>query len=138
MKKFLNEFKTFALRGNVMDLAVGMIIGSAFTAIVTALKDNFIQPILDFITRTHTADYYAKEVLLGYLSAFISAIINFIIIAFVLFLLIKGMNTLMSIGKKKEEPKEEAPTTKVCPFCKSEIAIEATRCAHCTSKLGEE
>lgn len=138
MKKFLNEFKTFALRGNVMDLAIGMIIGSAFTAIVTALKDNFIQPILDFVTRTHTVDYYTKEILLGYLSAFISAVINFIIIALVLFLLIKGMNTLMSIGKKKEEPKEEAPTTKVCPFCKSEIAIEATRCAHCTSKLDEE
>lgn len=135
MKKFLNEFKTFALRGNVMELAVGMIIGSAFTAIVTALKDNFIQPILDLVTRTHTADYYTKEILLGYLSAFISAIINFIIIAFVLFLLIKGMNSLMSIGKKKEDPKEEAPTTKVCPFCKSEIAIEATRCAYCTSEI---
>ena len=135
MKKFLNEFKTFALRGNVMDLAVGMIIGSAFTAIVTALKDNFIQPILDFVTRTHTADYYTKEILLGYLSAFISAIINFIIIAFVLFLLIKGMNTLMTIGKKKQEEVSVEPTTKVCPFCKSEIAITATRCAHCTSEL---
>ncbi len=137
MKKFLNEFKTFALRGNVMDLAVGMIIGSAFTAIVTALKDNFIQPILDFVTHTHTADYYTKEVLLGYLSAFISAIINFIIIAFVLFLLIKGINTLMSIGKKKTEDSPAEPTTKICPFCKSEIAIEAVRCAHCTSKLDE-
>ena len=135
MKKFLNEFKTFALRGNVMDLAVGMIIGSAFTAIVTALKDNFIQPILDFVTRTHTADYYTKEILLGYLSAFISAIINFIIIAFVLFLLIKGMNTLMTIGKKKQEEASVEPTTKVCPFCKSEIAITATRCANCTSEL---
>ena len=135
MKKFLNEFKTFALRGNVMDLAVGMIIGSAFTAIVTALKDNFIQPILDFVTRTHPADYYTKEILLGYVSAFISAIINFIIIAFVLFLLIKGMNTLMTIGKKKEETTPEEPTTKVCPFCKSEISIDATRCAHCTSEL---
>lgn len=135
MKKFLNEFKAFALRGNVMDLAIGMIIGSAFTAIVTALKDNFIQPILDFVTRTHTADYYTKEILLGYLSAFISAIINFIIIAFVLFLLIKGMNSLMTIGKKKVEETPEEPTTKVCPFCKSEIAIDATRCAHCTSEL---
>lgn len=135
MKKFLNEFKTFALRGNVMDLAVGMIIGSAFTAIVTALKDNFIQPILDFVTRTHTVEYYTKEVLLGYLSAFISSVINFLIIAFVLFLLIKGMNTLMSIGKKKAEEEPAAPTTKVCPFCKSEISIEATRCAHCTSEL---
>lgn len=137
MKKFFNEFKTFALRGNVMDLAVGMIIGSAFTAIVTALKDNFIQPILDFVTRTHAADYYTKEVLLGYLSAFVSAIINFVIIAFVLFLLIKGVNSLMTLGKKKEEEIPEEPTTKVCPFCKSEIAIEATRCAHCTSELTE-
>ena len=133
MKKFLNEFKTFALRGNVMDLAVVMIIGGAFTAIVTALKDNFIQPILDFVTRTHP-EMYTKTELLGFLSAFISAVINFIIIAFVLFLLIKGMNTLMSIGKKKEEAPAE-PTTKICPFCKSEIAIDATRCAHCTSEL---
>lgn len=136
MKKFFHEFKTFALRGNVMDLAVGMIIGSAFTAIVTSLKDNFIQPILDFVTRTHTADYYTKEILLGYLSSFISAIINFIIIAFVLFLLIKGMNTLMALGKKKDT-EVVAPTTKVCPFCKSEIAIDATRCPHCTSQLDE-
>lgn len=135
MKKFLNEFKTFALRGNVMDLAVGMIIGSAFTAIVTALKDNFIQPIIDFVTRTHPA-IYTKEELLGYLSAFISAVINFFIIALVLFLLIKGMNTLMCIGKKKEETPAE-PTTKICPFCKSEIPLEATRCAHCTSQLDE-
>ena len=135
MKKFFNEFKTFALRGNVMDLAIGMIIGSAFTAIVTALKDNFIQPILDFVTRTQPADYYTTEVLLGYVSAFISSIINFIIIAFVLFLLIKGMNTLMSLGKKKEAEEVAAPTTKVCPFCKSEVAIDATRCAHCTSEL---
>lgn len=135
MKKFLNEFKTFALRGNVMDLAVGMIIGSAFTAIVTALKDNFIQPIIDLVTRTHP-ELYTKQELLGYLSAFISAIINFFIIALVLFLLIKAMNTLMSIGKKKDGPSAE-PTTKVCPFCKSEIPIDATRCAHCTSMLDE-
>ncbi len=135
MKKFLNEFKTFALRGNVVDLAVGMIIGSAFTGIVTSLKDNFIQPILDFVTRSHPA-FYTKEELLGFLSAFISAVINFIIIAFVLFLIIKGINSLMSIGKKKEE-EPAAPTTKVCPFCKSEIAIDATRCAHCTSVLDE-
>ena len=135
MKKFLNEFKTFALRGNVMDLAVGMIIGSAFTAIVTALKDNFIQPIIDLVTRTHP-ELYTKQELLGYLSAFISAIINFLIIALVLFLLIKAMNTLMSIGKKKDEPSAE-PTTKVCPFCKSEIPLDATRCAHCTSMLDE-
>ncbi len=134
MKKFLNEFKTFALRGNVMDLAVGMIIGSAFTAIVTALKDNFIQPLLDFVTRTHP-DFYTKSELLGFLSAFISSVINFIIIAFVLFLLIKGMNVLTSINKKKADPE---PTTKICPYCKSEIDINATRCPHCTSVIEEK
>lgn len=135
MKKFFNEFKSFALRGNVIDLAVGMIIGSAFTAIVTALKDNLIQPILDFVTRSHP-ELYSKQELLGYVSAFISAIINFLIIAFVLFLIIKTVNKLMSIGKKKEEEEEEV-TTKICPFCKSEIPIDATRCAHCTSMLEE-
>lgn len=136
MKKFLNEFKTFALRGNVMDLAVGMIIGSAFTAIVTALKDNFIQPLLDFVTRTHP-DFYTKAELLGFLSAFISSVINFLIIAFVLFLLIKGMNVLTSINKKKADPEPE-PTTKTCPYCKSEIDINATRCPHCTSIIEEK
>ena len=135
MKKFLDEFKKFALRGNVVDLAVGMIIGTAFTAIVTALKDNFIQPILDLVTGAKEFSAYTGDVLLGYLSAFISAIINFIIIAFVLFLIIKGMNTLMAIGKKKEEEAPTAPTTKVCPFCKSEIAIDATKCAFCTSDV---
>lgn len=133
MKKFLEEFKKFALRGNVVDLAVGMIIGTAFTAIVTALKDNFIQPILDLVTGAKDFSAYTGDVLLGYLSAFISAIINFVIIAFVLFLIIKGMNTIMAIGKKKEEP--AVPTTKICPFCKSEIAIDATKCAHCTSDV---
>ena len=135
MKKFLDEFKKFALRGNVVDLAVGMIIGTAFTAIVTALKDNFIQPILDLVTGAKEFSAYTGDFLLGYLSAFISAIINFIIIAFVLFLIIKGMNTLMAIGKKKEEEAPAAPTTKVCPFCKSEIAIDATKCAYCTSDV---
>ena len=134
MKKFFEEFKKFALRGNVMDLAVGMIIGSAFTVIVTALKDNLIQPILDFVTRTHTAEKKKKEVLLGYLSAFISAVINFFIIAFVLFIIIKFINRITTLGKKKDE-EPEIPTTKICPYCKSEISIEATRCPHCTSEL---
>ena len=136
MKKFLNEFKTFALRGNVMDLAIGIIIGGAFTAIVTALIDNFIQPIIELVTRVHPAAYYTKEVLLGYLSAFISSIINFVIIAFVLFLIIKGINSLTSLSKKKEE-EPAAPTTKICPFCKSEIAVDASRCPHCTSELAD-
>ena len=73
---------------------------------------------------------------LGFAAAFGTAVVNFIIMAFVLFCLIKGLNTMMSIGKKKEEP--AAPTTKVCPFCKMEVPIEATRCGHCTSELKED
>jgi len=133
MKKFINEFKAFALKGNVVDLAIGMIIGSAFTAIVTALTTNFIQPILDLVTRAHK-EWYTWAEIAGFISAFISAIINFIIIALVLFIILKGLNKLMSIGKK---PEEKVVTTKVCPFCKSEISIDATRCPHCTSQIEE-
>lgn len=137
MKKFLKEFKAFALKGNIMDLAIGMIIGSAFTGIVTALTANFIQPILDFVTRAHKELYTWGEIA-GFISAFISAVVNFIIIALVLFLIMRGVNKLMEIGHRKESDKPAAaPTTKVCPFCKSEIAIDATRCPHCTSQLEE-
>ncbi len=134
MKKFLQEFKEFALRGNIIDMAVGVVIGTAFTAIVTSLTQNFIQPILDFVTRAHP-EFYTWAELSGFLSAFISAVINFIIIAFVLFIIIKGVNSLTKITSRKKEDEPAAPTTKVCPFCKSEISIEATRCAHCTSQL---
>ena len=130
MKKFLQEFKEFALRGNVMDMAVGIIIGGAFSGIVTSLTDNFINPLISFLTGSAT---YTKADVMGFASAFVSAVINFIIMAFILFCLIKGINKMMSIGKKKEE--EAAPTTKTCPYCKSEIPIDATRCGHCTSEL---
>ncbi len=133
MKKFIEEFKAFALRGNMMDMAVGVIIGGAFTGLVTSLTDNFINPVLNFVTG---GQMYNLQDVAGFASAFISALINFLIMAFVLFCMLKGINTLMSLGKKKEEP--AAPTTKVCPFCKSEISIEATRCPHCTSELNEE
>lgn len=130
MKKFLKEFKEFALRGNVMDMAVGIIIGGAFSGIVTSLTDNFINPVLNAVTGQAV---YTKTDVLGFVSAFVSSVINFIIMAFILFCLIKGVNKLMSIGKKKDVP--AAPTTKICPYCKSEIPLEATRCAHCTSEL---
>ena len=135
MKKFLAEFKEFALRGNVIDLAVGVIIGAAFQNIVDALTSNIISPLLGLFANTNF-DSLAAEVAgvtIQY-GAFITAIINFIIMAFILFLLIKAMNTLTSIGHS-EEPAE--PTTKECPFCKSEIPIGATRCGHCTSVLEE-
>ena len=132
MKKFLKEFKEFALRGNVMDMAIGIIIGGAFTGIVTSLTENFINPLLNMLMGQAT---YTSADAKVFAVAFLAAVINFVITAFILFCLIKGMNNMLSIGKKKEEP--TAPTTKVCPYCKSEIPIEATRCGHCTSQLSE-
>ena len=132
MKKFMKEFKEFALRGNVMDMAVGIIIGGAFSGIVTSLTDNFINPIINLIMGNAS---YTKADVIGFGSAFLASIVNFIIMAFILFCLIRGINKLMSVGKKKEEPK--APTTKICPYCKSEIPLDAVRCAHCTSELTE-
>ncbi|MDY4922982.1 large conductance mechanosensitive channel protein MscL [Frisingicoccus sp.] len=133
MKKFIQEFKAFALRGNVMDMAIGVIIGGAFSGIVTSLTENFINPIIQFVTGQAT---YTAADIGQFATNFGSAVVNFIILAFILFCLIKTMNKLMSIGHKEEAP--AAPTTKTCPFCKSEIAIEATRCPHCTSVLPEE
>lgn len=128
MKKFIEEFKTFALRGNMLEMAVGIIIGGAFSDIVKSLTDNFINPLLNFVTG---AASYTLSDIAGFASAFISALVNFIIMAFVLFCLLKGINKLMSIGKKAPE---EKVTVKTCPYCRSEIAIEATRCPHCTSE----
>lgn len=148
MKKFFSEFKKFALKGNVMDMAIGVIIGGAFSAIVTALTTSFINPLINSIGGAEVGgsiklpwvdysglDAEAAEALKLNYGAFITAIINFVIIALILFLMIKAMNKLMTIGRKKEEEKAEEPTTKTCPYCKSEIAIDATRCPHCTSEL---
>ena len=133
MKKFIEEFKTFALRGNMMDMAVGILIGGAFSGIVTSLTDNFITPILKFITGAET---YDLQDVAGFASSFVSALVNFFIMALVLFCLLKVINKLMKLGRKKEEA--AAPVTKKCPYCMSEIAIEATRCPHCTSELHME
>ncbi|HIS57350.1 MAG: large conductance mechanosensitive channel protein MscL [Lachnospiraceae bacterium] len=101
MKKFMEEFKAFALRGNVMDMAVGVLIGGAFTGIVTSLTDNFINPILNVITGGQT---YTLQDVAGFASTFISSLFNFLITALVLFFLLKGVNTLMSVGRKKDVP----------------------------------
>ena len=134
MGSFMKEFKEFAMKGNVMDLAIGMIIGAAFTEIVSALVDNILSPLIGLLIKVDFNDAAVNvagvDIMYG---AFIMAIINFIIVAFVLFAMIKGMNKL----RKEPEAVEEEPTTKVCPFCKSEIPIEATRCPHCTSQLEE-
>ena len=130
MKKFIEEFKAFALRGNVMDMAVGVIIGGAFSGIVTSLTDNFINPILNVLK---AGKMYTVEDVAGFASNFISAVVNFLIMALILFCLMKGINKLLTFNKKEEAPAE--PTTKVCPFCQSEISIKASRCPHCTSVL---
>ena len=136
MKKLIEEFKAFALRGNVIDLAVGVIIGAAFQNIVTSLTDDIISPLIGLVAKTDFKDLvlsvFGVNIKYG---SFITAVINFLIMAIVLFTLIKIMNKAASLGSRPEEPAE--PTTKTCPFCKSEIAIEATRCPHCTSQLEE-
>lgn len=131
MKKFFAEFKAFALRGNVMDLAVGMIIGAAFTDIVKSLIENFITPIIKTVTGS---EHYALKDVQGFAYNFLGAVVNFILLALILFCLIKAVNKVLAAGKKKEE---ETPTTKVCDFCKSTIPIDASRCPHCTSELSQ-
>ena len=135
MKKIIEEFKEFALRGNVIDLAVGVIIGAAFQNIVTSLTDDIISPLIGLVAKTDFKDMAVTifDVNIKY-GSFITAVINFFIMAVVLFTLIKVMNKAASLGKK-EVP--AAPTTKICPFCRSEIDIQATRCPHCTSQLEE-
>jgi len=137
MKKFMEEFKAFINRGNAMSMAVGVIIGGAFTAIVNSLVNDIINPLLGVFGGINFSEYSLPlkgEATLNY-GNFITAVINFIIMAFVIFMLVRFINKLTV---KPEEPKEpEAPTTKECPFCKSEIKIEATRCPHCTSTLEE-
>lgn len=135
MKKFIEEFKVFALKGNVMNMAVGVIIGAAFSDLVTSFTTNIIQPIIACIGG---AEVHGKINLFGtgnYIDygAFISSVIYFLMMAFVIFMLVKTMNTIMELGKKKEEA--AAPSTKKCPYCKSEIAIEAVKCPYCTSDI---
>ena len=132
MRKFIEEFKSFALKGNVMDMAVGVIIGGAFSGIVTSLTDNFINPILKFLT---AGARYSLQDVGGFASNFLSAVVNFLIMAFILFCIMKAINKAMSFGKK---PEVEEKTTKICPYCRYEIPIEATRCGHCTSELNEQ
>ena len=141
MKKFFNEFKKFIMRGNVLDMAVGVIVGGAFTAIVTSLNKDVLTPLLSVILGG--TDFTALQVVLGSgeeapilaYGNFITAVINFLITALTVFCLVKIINTVSEKMTKKKEEAPAAPTTKKCPYCKSDIAIEATRCPHCTSQL---
>lgn len=138
MKGFIKEFKEFISRGNVMDMAVGVIIGGAFTAIVNSLVNDIVMPLLSLITGGF--DFTALKIVLGEgekpatlnYGAFISAIINFLLIALVIFWVIRTIN---KVAKKKEQP---APDTKECPYCHEKISIKATKCPHCTSDIPAE
>ena len=114
MKKFFEEFKVFAIKGNAMSMAVGVIIGAAFQSIVNALTDSFINPLIQLITGGSEegivigGQFEINGVVFNY-GAFLTAVVNFLIMALVLFLLVKGMNKLMELGKKKEEEKPAEP-----------------------------
>lgn len=136
MKKFFEEFKKFISRGNVIDMAVGIIIGGAFTGIVSSLVEDIINPLIGLFGGMNFDRYSLTlmgEATLNY-GKFLTAVMNFVIMAFVVFLLVSMINKTAENLKKKEEA---APTTKKCPFCKSDIHLEATRCPHCTSVIEE-
>ena len=132
MKKFFQEFQAFAIRGNVMDLAVGVIIGAAFQSVVKSLTDNILSPIIGVFAGANFDDLEVEflGVVLKY-GAFFASLINFIIMAFVVFIIVKTLN---KITQPLEEPKKEAATKK-CPYCFSLINKKASRCPACTSKL---
>lgn len=140
---FMKEFKEFIARGNVMDMAVGIIVGSAFTAIVTSLTSDIITPLITLISGGNGTDMGALNIAVTddvsiNFGSFIGAIINFLIIAFVVFCLVKGLNKMEDAGKKlvgKQE--EEAPAPPSCPFCKEEVKEGATRCPHCGSEISQ-
>lgn len=142
MKKLLGEFRDFISKGDVINLAVGVIIGSAFGAIVNSLVGDILSPIIGLVANTHLDNlvWQIGEVKIGY-GAFLTAVINFLLMALVLFFIVKTVTKAQELGqkalKKDAEEAPAAPTTKACPFCKQEIAIDATRCPHCTSQLGE-
>src|SRR5699024_1538980 len=130
----LKEFKEFAMKGNVVDMAVGVIMGGAFGTIITGLVDGIINPIIGALTAGVNLSELAVEVMgvqFQY-GLFIDALIKFLIISFTMFIFVKAINKMSIVPKKEEAP---APATKTCPYCKTEIAIDATRCPHCTSEL---
>ena len=149
-KDTLKEFKEFAVKGNVVDMAVGVIIGGAFGKIVTSFVNDLIMPIigkltggtdftqmflpLDGNTYATLEEAQAATATIAY-GAFLTQVLDFVIIALVIFFALK---TLVKFKRPEEEAAPEAPTTKTCPFCRTEIAIEAVRCPNCTSHLTEE
>ena len=147
------EFKKFAFRGNVIDLAVGVMIGGAFGSIVTSLVNDIFMPLITLLTggvdianwfisldgqsyASLTAAKEANASVIAY-GSFLAAVMNFLIIALCIFFFVKGINKLTSL-KKHAKAVEEAPAPRLCPYCKVEIHADATRCPHCTSVLEED
>ncbi len=130
----LKEFKDFAMRGNVMDLAIAVIIGGAFGKIIASLVNDILMPLIGLVLGgVNFADlsFKVKDAVVMY-GSFIQAIVDFILVAFVIFMLVRTMNNMK---KKEHAPAPAAPTTKECPHCFSTISIKATRCPNCTSQL---
>ncbi|MFC6332917.1 large-conductance mechanosensitive channel protein MscL [Paenibacillus septentrionalis] len=151
--KILQEFKEFAVKGNVIDLAVGVIIGGAFGKIVTSLVNDVIMPPIGALlgevdfkdlklylvdTEAMSAEQLAEAPAILY-GSFINTVLDFLIVALCIFFMVKGINHLRRLTEKEKEKKEEAaaPTEKECPHCLSQVPIKATRCKYCTSQLGE-
>ncbi len=141
MKQFFEEFKEFINRGNVMDMAVGVIIGGAFTSIVTALTNNIITPLINLVAggnATEVSGLVIPGTSIDF-GAFIGAVINFLIVAFVVFCLVRVVNRASDLGKKlvgkdgEAEPEPEPDPT--CPYCLEQHKPGATRCPHCGSHL---
>jgi len=147
LKKILQEFREFAVRGNVIDMAVGIMVGAAFSSIINSFVNDIVMPPISFITkRINFSNLYinlsggeydslekakaAGAITINY-GLFLSQFISFFIISIVVFILVKQINAL----KRKEDVASVAPTQKTCPKCFSSISIKATRCAHCTSEL---
>ena len=130
MKKLLKEFKEFAMRGNVIYMAVGVIIGAAFGKVVTAVIDIFLNPILESLPKMENGG----TGFVGSIISFCAVVVEFLLTALVLFIILKGVNKAMSLRKKAEEPAPAAPAP-TCPYCKEEIKEGATRCPHCAGDI---
>jgi len=134
----IKEFKDFAVRGNVIDMAVGVVIGTAFKTIVDSLVRDIIMPPIGYVTGgvdfSELTIPLAEDVSINY-GAFINAVISFLIVAFTIFIVIKQINRVSNMLTSKEEEAAAEPTTKICEYCQSKIAIKATRCPNCTSQL---
>lgn len=135
MSKYVDEFKQFIAQGNVMDMAVGVIIGGAFTGIVSSLTDDIINPLITTLTGGGT-DMAGALVIAGMdFGAFLSAIINFLIVAFIVFNIVKAVNHMKSVAGLNEAPAEEPAPAPVCPHCLEEVKEGATRCPHCGGEI---